>query len=228
MQIKSYLMIFIGLLIILLISHRSLAYGTLQTPETFPKDSAPYGTPYTEWLIKWWQWHISLPAKGHPLMTPVIENCPVGESGQVSFLAHSLQGESHYTCTIPAGHAILIPISMGECNSNEAHSESDPVLLKCATEGQRHATFDVTIDGTRLNGLEQNYAISRFFNMTIPEDNVFNFKPGTFKAVVAGYYAFVKPLSGGPHTVDINARNTDPIDRSLNFAYHTSLVLNIK
>jgi hypothetical protein len=228
MQIKSCLMIGIGTLIILFISHRSLAYSALPAPEIFLKDSAPYGTPYNEWLIKWWQWHISLPTKGHPLMTPNIVNCPVGESGQVSFLAHSLQGESHYTCTIPVGHAILIPISMGECNSNEAHSESDPVLIKCATEGQKHATFDVTIDGTRLNGLEQNYAISRFFNMIIPEDNVFNFKAGTFKAVVAGYYAFVKPLLVGSHTVDINAKNTDPIDRSLNFAYHTSLLLNVK
>lgn len=171
MQLKSCLTICIGLLIILFISYHSLAYGTPPTPETFLKDSAPYGIPYSEWLIKWWQWHISLPAKGHPLMTPNIENCPVGESGQVSFLAHSLQGESHYTCTIPVGHAILISISTGECNSNEAHSDSEPVLIKCATEGDAHVTFEITVDGVRLNGLEQNYAQSRFFNLNVPELN---------------------------------------------------------
>lgn len=215
-------------LMIIFVPYSFLAYGISSTPETFPKGSTPYGIPYNEWLIKWWQWHVSLPAKGHPLLTPKIDNCHVGESGQVSFLAHSLQGDSQYTCTIPAGHAILIPISTGECNSNEAHSESDPVLLKCATEGDAHVTFQVTVDSVHVNGLEQNYAISRFFNMTVPEDNAFDFKAGTFKAVVAGYFAFIKPLPAGSHTVYIGARNIDPVDPSLNFDYHTSFLLNVK
>ena len=117
-----------------------------------------------------------------------------------------MQGEAKYTCTIPSGHAILIPISPGECNSNERHSESEALLLKCATEGNNHAKFKVSVDGVLIfNGLDNNHAVSRFFNMTIPEDNVFGFKPGTFKAVTSGYFLFLKPLSLGQHTVDIAA-----------------------
>lgn len=161
-------------------------------------------------------------------MTPHLEKCPVGEYGQVSFLTGALQGDSHYTCDIPPRHAILIPISPGECNSNERHSESEAILLKCATEGNKHATFKVAVDGVPVTGLEHNHAVSRFFNMTIPGDNAFNFKAGTFKAVASGYFVFIKSLPSGQHTVDIVASNIDPIDQSLNFNYHNSFLLKVK
>ena len=197
-------------------------------PEVYLKDSKPYGIPYNEWILKWWSWNVDLPMKGNPLITSHLENCPVGQDGQVSFLTGALQGEARYTCTIPSGHAILIPISPGECNSNERHSESEGLLLKCATEGNAHAKFKVSVDGVPINGLEHNHAVSRFFNMTIPGDNVFNFKAGKFKAVTSGYFLFLKPLQSGQHAVDIVASNIDPIDQSLNFNYHTLFLLKVK
>jgi len=229
MQNRPYLVICLIVFIISFILYRPFAYGISSAPETFFKGSTPYGVPYEEWLIKWWQWHISLPKEGHPFLIPNVANCPVGNSGPVSFLTHSLQGESHLTCTVPSGKSILFPIATGECNSAEAHSDSDPIIQKCATEGQKYATFEVTVDGIRLSGLgpDQNYAISRFFNMTIPMDNVFDFKPGTFKAVVAGYFVFLKPIPTGEHNVSIAARVTNPIDPSFNFDYHTSYVLKV-
>jgi hypothetical protein len=105
-------------------------------------------------------------------------------------LTQNLQGESHYTCTIPAGHAILVPISTGECTTDEAHSDSPADLIKCATEGDKYLTYVATIDGIRLNGLEQNYAISQLFNMTVPNGNAFDSKPGTYKAVTVAILPF--------------------------------------
>jgi hypothetical protein len=228
MQKNSYLVISIIVLLILFIPSTFFAYGVSSTPQIFSKESRPYGLPYTEWIIKWWQWHISLPKQGHPFITPNLENCPVGKFGSVAFLTHSLEGESHYTCAIPAQHAILLPISNGECNSNEAHSDSPAVLLKCATEGQKYGAFEVTVDGVALKGLEQNNAISRFFNITIPQDNVYGLNPGTFKAVVAGYYVFLKPLPVGEHNISIAARVINPIDKSFNFNYHASYLLKVQ
>jgi hypothetical protein len=226
---KSYLAPSIVLIIILSISYQSLVYG-LSPPEVFSKDSTPYGIPYTEWMNKWWQWHISLPTQGHPYITHNLENCPVGNSGQVSFLTHSIQGESHYTCTIPARHAILLRIAAAECSTPELPPDqrSPADYIKCATEGQQYLTSEVKVDGVPLNGLEKNNAIARFFNITIPEDNVYNIKPGTYKSVSAGYFAFLKPLPPGQHTVDIAARVVNPVDPSFNFAYHTLFNLNVQ
>jgi hypothetical protein len=228
MQKNSYLVISIIVLLILFMPSTFFAYGVSSTPEIFSKESRPFGLPYTEWMIKWWQWHISLPREGHPYITHNIQNCPVGISGPVAFVTNSIQGESHYTCTIPAGHAILLRIGSAECSSIEIHSESPPALIKCATEGQQYLTFEVKVDGVPLKGLEQNVALSRFFNITIPADNVYDIKAGTYKAVAHGYFAFLKPLPAGEHNVDITARVVNPIDPSFNFNYHTSFVLKVQ
>jgi hypothetical protein len=226
---KSYLATSIIVIIILSVSHQSLVYG-LSSPSVYSKDSAPYGMPYTDWMNKWWQWHISLPTKGHPFIIRNLENCPVGNFGQVSFLTNSIQGESRYTCTIPAGHAILLRIAAAECSTPElpADQRSPADYIKCATEGQQYLTFEVTVDGVRINGLEQNNALAKFFNITIPEDNVYNIKSGTYKSVSAGYFAFLKPLPVGQHTISIAARVVNPVDPSFNFAYHTLFNLKVQ
>jgi len=229
MNNKSYLAAGFILIIILSVSYQPLAYG-LSPPGIFSKDSTPYGTPYTAWMNKWWQWHISLPTKGHPFINHNLENCPVGNSGQVSFLTNSIQGESRYTCTIPAGHAILLRIAAAECSTPELPPDqrSPADYIKCATEGQQYLTSEVTVDGVRLYGPEQNNVLAKFFNITIPEDNVYNIKPGTYKAVSAGSFAFLKPLSAGNHTVSIAARVVNPVDPSFNFAYHTLFYVKVK
>jgi hypothetical protein len=214
--------------IILFISYRSLAYGIPSTPERFLKGTTPYGIPYENWMIKWWQWNMAIPKGQHPVANPNLTKCPVGESGPVSFLTQNLQGESHYTCTIPAGHAILVPISTGECTTDEAHSDSPADLIKCATEGDKYLTYEATVDGIRLNGLEQNYAISQLFNMTVPNDNAFDSKPGTYKAVTGGYFAFLRPLPAGEHNLNIAARVINPIDPSFNFNYHAFFILKVQ
>jgi hypothetical protein len=218
------------LLVISFISYQSLAYSVSTTPEIFSKESKPYGIPYEEWIRKWWQFQISLPTQGHPYITPNLENCPVGDSGQVSFLTHSIQGKSRYTCTIPAGHAILLHISSAECSTPELplDQRSPAEYIRCASEGQEYLTFEVTVDGVPMKGLEQNKVLTRFFNITIPEDNVYNIKAGTHKAVAHGYFLFLKPLSAGEHNVNIAARVVNPIDPSFNFNYNTSLLLKVQ
>src|SRR5690242_6302655 len=143
----SSLVTSIVMIVILSISYHSIVYG-VSAPEIFSTESSPYGIPYSEWMIKWWQWHISLPTQGHPFITKNIENCPVGNSGPVSFLTHSIQGESHYTCIIPAGHAILLRIASAECSTPElpANQRSPADYIKCASEGQQYLTSEVKVD----------------------------------------------------------------------------------
>ena len=202
--------------------------GGSSSPGIFLKGSTPYGIPYEDWITKWWQWNMGIPKEQHPQVNdPDLIKCPVGESGSVSFLTHSLQGKTEYSCTIPTGNAIMIPISTGECTSDEAQSSKLTDMIKCATEGDKYLTFETVVDGAPLNGLEQNYAISDIFNITVPENNFLDLKPGQWKAGSGGYFVFLEPLPVGNHTVGISARVTNPIDPSYNFNYNTQYLLNV-
>ena len=45
--------------------------------------------------------------------------------------------------------------------------------------------------------------------------------------MTGGYFAFLKPLPVGNHTVSISARVTNPIDPSYNYNYNTLFLLKI-
>ncbi len=42
---------------------------------------------------------------------------------------------------------------------------------------------------------------SPFFNITIPENNIYNNTPGVWEANVDGFYLFLEPLPPGNHTL---------------------------
>ena len=136
---KLYLVLCFVFMILVASVGTFLAHGVSSSPSTFLKGSTPYGVPYEDWMTKWWQWNIQIPKEQHPqVVDPDLIKCPVGESGNVSFLTHSLQGKSQYGCTIPAGNAIMIPILTGECTSDEAKSSVPADMMKCATEGNKY------------------------------------------------------------------------------------------
>jgi len=227
---KSCLLICFGLIISVASVGTFSAYAvpSSPSPSTFFAGSSPYGVPYNNWMEKWWQWNMQIPKEQHPLANPNLTTCPVGESGSVSFLTQSLQGESRYSCTIPSEHAIMIPISTGECTTDEAKSSVPADMAKCATEGNKYLTYVASVDGVRLNGLDQNNAVSNVFNLTVPKDNFGDLKPGTWQDVTGGYFAFIKPLPVGNHTLDIAGRVTNPVDPSYNFNYHTVFLLKVQ
>jgi hypothetical protein len=226
MKNKLYLLV-LPLALIILYSPSMTAYGTSFTPQYFTKDSSPYGTPYADWIKKWWQWNVSLPKAEHPKINPKVM-CATKETDQVSFLVHNLQGPSHQSCTIPAKNAIMVPISTATCTSIEAHSTKPADLINCAIVGDQHITFKATLDGTRLNNLEKNYATTNIFDMTVPNDNYEYLKGGTYPTGGGGYFVFLKPLPAGEHNLSITARVINPTDPSFNFDYDISYNLRVR
>ena len=86
-------------------------------------------------------------AEQHPqAVDPNLIKCPVGESGNVSFLTHILQGKSQYGCDHSGWQCYNDAILTGECTSDEAKS-SVPADMRSATEGNKYSTFDATVDG---------------------------------------------------------------------------------
>ena len=223
---RACLIIF-PLALVVLFSPSLAAYGISSTTQYYTKDSAPYGTHYADWIKKWWQWNVSLPKAEHPQTNPKTV-CATKVSGRVSFLVQSYQGPQHYTCTIPTKNAIMVPISTGSCTSIEAHSTKLADLVNCASNGDQHLTFKATLDGALLNNLQNNYATTNLFTMTLPNDNFENLKAGTYPTGAGGYFIFLKPLPAGQHNLHVTARVLNPTDPSFNYDYDASYDLKIR
>ena len=123
------------------------------------------------------------------------------------------------TCTIPEGKALLFAPVNVECSFAEfpdLKSEAD--LRECAKSGQDLVTvLDVSVDGVKLENLQDYRVQSPLFNLTLPESNVFGLPATTTEAVSDGNWVFLKPLPPGNHTihskgvsVDFTATGTSP------------------
>ena len=48
-------------------------------------------------------------------------------------------------------------------------------------EGNEYGVIEATLDGIKLKNLEQYRTQSGFFNITIPEDNIYGIRAGNFR-----------------------------------------------
>lgn len=72
-----------------------------------------HGT-YEDWAVAWWQWANGIPYEINPLVDTTGEDCGVGQSGPVWFLAGlwGFQGGStERECTIPIGKFLFFPVA---------------------------------------------------------------------------------------------------------------------
>ena len=203
------------------------AHADSINPGVFSIDAKPYGITYAEWTARWWQWIFSIPEINHPSLDLTGEKCAIGQEGPVWFLTQTFGGPAERTCTIPAGKAVLIPIITGECdylNTPDVTSESG--LLGCAIEGNEGAVMEFTIDGRRLQNLENYRVHSQIFDLTITPNNPFRSTPGTTKAIVDGFYVFLEPLSPGKHDIHFTGTIVDvtgPYSYATDVTYHLTV-----
>ena len=87
-------------------------------------------------------------------------------------------------------------------------------MIQSAKSGNDYGAITVKLDGTKLDFNEDPKfrAVSNFFNITLPEHNIWEEKevPGTYKGVSEGYNLFLKPLSAGNHTLYYEAATNPP------------------
>jgi len=131
----------------------------------------------------------------------------------------SLSGTVDRTCTIPAGKSIMIGLLTGECDKSDPTLHSDQDVRQCATEGNDYGVIGATLDGVRLQNLDQDNRIdSGFYNLTIPADNIYKEKPWTYKAFTNGFFAFLRPLPPGTYNLHLTVSITNPIKTQYNYA----------
>jgi hypothetical protein len=199
-----------------------------------PSDS-PYGKRFVDWAIEWWKWNSSMnstihPKTDHPQTDP--EKCAnQNQSANVWFLPNFDKDKTDYTftCTVPQGKAIIVG-NLNQGESDENVTRGDEAIRNAAMEGQIGADLKVSLDG-----VDQNYSMkdmrvtSDFFNLTIVKNNIYeNTTAGTFKAMIDGYYIFLKPLSQGTHNLHFESKVENNPKPSLNFAQDGNWIFNVK
>jgi hypothetical protein len=179
-------------------------------------DTVIGGKTYGEWSAAWWQWAASIPVSSHPLVDN--GSCTVGQTGQVFFLGGKFCANNtncntsavSRRCTVPGGKNLFFPIV------NSVDSPPDPPrttinefrkVVQDIIDGA--VSLEVDLDGQSLKDKDLiAFRIqSSAFDITLPNDNLFNVAAGTyFPAVDDGVYVMLEPLSAGSHLLHFTGR----------------------
>lgn len=187
--------------------------------ELYSKDESPFGTPYDEWVGRWWGWNAKIPldAVTGKLAGLNDNGCLVNKDKSVVMLVDTAAGgKMNQVCKISANQGILIPIWTGECDKASTGYENATFeqLSECArgfdlgkvsgevkVDDKRIARLDAT--DLKANAMENVTEINtKQFNMTFPTDShLITTKYGTFPTAAHGWFVFLKPLPLGQHTI---------------------------
>jgi hypothetical protein len=179
-------------------------------PRVIAPNARAYGMSFSEWGPAFWNWMLSLPAEGHPLLDETGADCDAGQSGNVWFLGGMFSvfedngvfiGQAERHCSVPAGKAIVFPILNVVVNNHEEDPPlSDQELSDLADffiQGGQDVTCNV--DGVDIKEIDRHLVKSEPFDLVAGEDNVFGLEPGSERAVDYGWYILLAPLSRGAH-----------------------------
>src|SRR5215212_2809754 len=88
-------------------------------------------------------------------------------------------------CTIPAGKAIFFPILEKEDSDLKTELE---LIKRSGDATNRVVHMEATIDGEKVDQLGSYRVQSEVFNLTFPEDNVYDVRPRLTRSVCDGYW----------------------------------------
>jgi hypothetical protein len=164
----------------------------------FPIDSKPYGLTYGQWSVKWWQWLLSIPKEHNPAFDLDGSNANINQNySPVFFLCQTYEKTNvlpHRTVTVPINHSIFIPI-INWISIRHHDGKTDQELLGIAKEKMNVvANLQITLNGISIKKELKVYrALSPFFNVELPEDNIIGLSSGVRRAISDGFWLFLEP-----------------------------------
>ena len=179
----------------------------------YTADAIVDGKSIGEWTVRWWEWAAAIPVNESPLLDPTGELCMFRQSGPVYLLPSSLLAETApiFRCVVPCGKKILVPVVWF---SAWAPGDCDPMSMDLCRATLDGVTRDVdralcSVDGTEVPDiLDDHRHQSPTFDLTVPDNNVFNLPPPlTRKWVSDGFWILLKPLPPGRHTIQSSAHH---------------------
>ena len=192
--------------------------GGYQNPLAFPAGALPYGASLAEWQALDWQSYMAKPYDPEACVLG-----PVGRFGSTHDVLHlnvSLGTPVEYTCTIPTGMALLVPVvtTMYLCPLTCGPGTIAPNGTVEELDAAANADIDlvsrleVEIDGRLLPGLFGYRTTSPAFSGEAVPGNVLDpLVVGPYgPAVAAGYYVMLPPLPAGDHVIRVLGVLGDP------------------
>jgi hypothetical protein len=212
-------LLFVGSILLVYVGFTA-AYGF----EVFSKNEKPFGIPYDEWVGKYWKWAISVtPEQSDPQNGSCLMN---KTDSMVMVLQPAVGGKHQLECDITSKDAIMIPswnAFMENNNKDDKPANYPPEQLSKLAKGADSGavTSEVKVDGKSVAILNENTPeggstivntmqnfseiLAKPFNITIPENTFLSGQvPGTWPSGAHGWFAFLKPLPPGDHTVSYN------------------------
>jgi hypothetical protein len=194
-------------------------YAAASGVDFYSKDESPFGISYSDWVAKFWNWDFSIPIDPQTNVVPTLkeDGCLIHRDNSMVMLPDTaLGGIWNQNCTISRNEGIMIPIWTGECSQGEKDCLGKPFeeLSKVAraydlgkvkglvkVDNIPVATLDALDYKTNvMNNVTEVY--TKEFNVTVPDNSHLQVeKYGTFPAAAHGWFAFLKPLQPGNHTV---------------------------
>ena len=217
-----------------------------QTPAASAKDdsdavlspkSHPFGKSYTQWSEEHWRWIYSIPSDNHPAFQDgSIDLSLYQPPGRVWFLigsfsptpvASGFSATANRTATVPHGKALFFPIIDAEASTAEGNGSTKAELL-AAARGFLDPVSGLAceIDGQSVPHLERfRFETPLFTWGPVPANNILGLPAGTTtKAVSAGYFLMLAPLSTGTHTIHFTGTSgVSPNAFTLDITYHLTV-----
>jgi hypothetical protein len=166
----------------------------------YPIDSKPYGISYGEWSIRWWQWFLSIPKENNPALDWTGANAYTDQIyHNVFFLCQTIEGVESIPIrkiTIPVDKAIFMPIINWISILGE-DGNTDKELKRVAQHRMDViGPLQLTINEITINkGLEKYRVLSPFFEIDLPQNNIFGLTSGKRRCISDGYWIFIKLFS---------------------------------
>jgi hypothetical protein len=170
----------------------------------FPRRSCPFKKSWENWVAKWWTWCLKCELEGiNPLLDSTGKYCAANQTDpDVWFLAGTTGGNSERRCFMDLGKAVFFPII------NDLISYSEYRYLKKREDLLNYAKSDLdetrilrlTVDNIKFTNLREYRVRSGLFDILLPSSSGERFSTVT-QAISDGYWAFLKPLCSGTHTI---------------------------
>ena len=188
-----------------------------------------FGKSYSEWNTEWFKWIYETPYTDEcllPVDDATGENCTVGQSGDVFFLAGSIAADTTVVvrdkCTVPAGKALFFPLTNIAADNGGVPPEEQPTddENRAAAEGnleqvQPDALF-ASVDGEEITELERfKTDVVEFAYTPAREPNFYSCLGATGvtdpidPSYAAGYYVMLAPLSAGKYALRFGIDQAD-------------------
>jgi hypothetical protein len=170
----------------------------------YPRKYSPFKKTWENWVAKWWTWCMKCEMEGcNPLLDSTGKYCAANQiDPDVWFLAGTAGGDTHRKCVIDHGKAVFFPII------NDLISYSEYQQLKTRSDLLNYSKSDLDetralsldVDNVQFTNLRQYRVRTDLFDIVLPSNHYEGYSTVT-QATSDGYWAFLKPLSSGIHTI---------------------------